>query len=99
MLQLTIREIWKTQFRYQLPLFGCHAKQCDVQDVGLRCINQPSLGFGDSLGNNVLSNCISMDAVIDFAQRSGQVPFQRTTTHFFVFKPLKFFDKKEFEFR
>ena len=65
------------------PLFGRHAEQGYIQNVGLRCINQSCVCLGGAMRNEVLRNGVGMDAVVDLGQRPGKVPLQRTTADLF----------------
>jgi hypothetical protein len=46
---------------------GGHAKQGNIQHISLSGTDQPGLLLGKGLRNDIFSNGISVDAVVDFA--------------------------------
>ena len=71
-----------------LPLLMRHTKQRDIQHVCLVRIDDVHLGTCDSRRNEVLLNCIRVDAVVDLRQFALRRPAKLRLLR--CLKPLKF---------
>ena len=71
-----------------LPLLMCLTKQRDIQHVCLVRIDDVHLGTCDSSRNEVLLNCIRVDAVVDLRQFALRRPAKLRLLR--RLKPLKF---------
>lgn len=80
------------------PLLGCVAVERHVENVGFVGVDLAGLCCAQVLGDQVLGDCVGVYPVVDFAQATGEVPFQTAALDFFVFEPLKFLDQEELEF-
>jgi hypothetical protein len=59
------------------PLRGCDAKQGDIQQIGLGCVNGASLLLGKARRNQPIPDGIGMAFVVDLGQDALEISLQR----------------------
>ena len=67
------------------PLLGCVAVERHVEYVGFVGVDLAGLCRAQVLGDQVLGDCVGVYPVVDFAQATGEVPFQTAALDFFIF--------------
>jgi len=79
------------------PLFGGLAEQRHVQNISFRGVNLAGLLFVQGARDQVFSDGIGVNAVVDFGKIATNIPTKLFL--FLFFKALKLFDEIELELR
>lgn len=80
------------------PLFGCLAEEGDIEQVRLGGIGDGGLGGRNRSRNQVRSDGVGVDAVVELGKGAVQVPGQRQAAVFILLEALEFLDQVELEF-
>jgi hypothetical protein len=79
------------------PLHRRDAEQGRVKQVSLTGIDERHLLVGDFLGDQVLLDCVGVDAVVQLGQRAVQAPIGGKLPGLLLLEPLELLDQIELE--